>query len=69
MCERICKTCGGDNEVAKIAEAMGFRPDVAFVRINTLEQFIRNGVEFGYIIVPDEGDQARKIIDEIFNRA
>lgn len=37
MCDRICKTCGGDDAVAKIAEAMGFRPDIAFVRIKELE--------------------------------
>lgn len=37
MCDRICKTCGGDDAVAKIAEKMGFRPDIAFVRIKKLE--------------------------------
>ena len=65
MCDRVCKLCGGDNEVAKIAEAMGFRSDVAFLRIRELEQFIRNGVELGYISVPDKGDPARKTINDI----
>lgn len=37
MCDRICKTCGGDDVVAKIGEAMGFRPDIAFRRIRNLE--------------------------------
>lgn len=68
MCDRVCKTCGGDDAVAKIAEAMGFRPDVAFVRIRHLEQFIRNGVEHGYIQVPDKGDPARDTIDDIMSR-
>ena len=40
MCERICKICGGDDEVAKIGERMGFRPDVAFARIRKLEAAI-----------------------------
>jgi len=33
--------------------------------VNELEQFIKNGVEFGYITIPEEGDPARDIIDEI----
>lgn len=33
--------------------------------VNKLEQFIKNGVEFGYINIPEEGDPARDIIDEI----
>ncbi len=37
MCDRICKVCGGDDAVATIAEAMGFRPDVAFMNIRKLE--------------------------------
>lgn len=41
MCDRICKTCGGDDQVAKIAEKMGFRPDIAFVRIKRLESLVR----------------------------
>lgn len=40
MCDRICKICGGDDGVAKIAETMGFRPDVAFVKIRRLEKAI-----------------------------
>ena len=68
MCDRICKICGGDDAVAKIAEAMGYRPDVAFVRVRKLEQFIRNGIELGYITTPDKGDPARDIIDDIMGR-
>ena len=54
--------------MAKIAEAMGFRPDIAFVRVRKLEEFIRNGVELGYITVPEKGDPARDTIDEILGR-
>lgn len=68
MCEKVCKFCGGDNVVAKIANKMGFRPDVAFLRIKKLEQFIRNGVKFGYIVRPDSPDSARETIDEIMGR-
>ena len=66
MCDKICKICGGDNEVAKIANYLGFRPDAAFARIKRLEQFIRNGVELGYIVVPEKDDPARKVIDDVF---
>jgi len=34
-------------------------------RVRTLEQFIRNGVGLGYITMPNKGDPARDIIDEI----
>lgn len=40
MCERICKTCGGDDELAKIAERMGFRPDIAFVTVRKYENLL-----------------------------
>jgi hypothetical protein len=33
--------------------------------IERLREFIRNGVEMGYIVVPDKGDPARGIIDKI----
>jgi hypothetical protein len=33
--------------------------------IERLREFIRNGVEMGYIVVPDKGDPARDIIDKI----
>lgn len=45
MCERICKTCGGDDAVAKIAERMGFRPDIAFARIKELEKALGDLLE------------------------
>jgi hypothetical protein len=32
-----CPYCHGDKQVAKIAKAMGFRPDIAFMRIRRLE--------------------------------
>ena len=35
-------------------------------RVAKLERFIRNGVDLGYIAVPDKIDSARDIIDEIF---
>jgi Mn-dependent DtxR family transcriptional regulator len=68
MCDRICKTCGGDDEVARIAERMNFRPDIAFARVKKLERLIRNGVKFGYIQIPEKGDSARDIIDEIISK-
>lgn len=34
-------------------------------RVAKLEQFIRNGIEFGYISVPGDPDTAREIISEI----
>lgn len=40
MCERICKTCGGDDEIAKIAEAMGHRPDIAFAKMRRMRMAI-----------------------------
>lgn len=48
-----CDTCGNDVEVAKIAKLMGFRPDIAFLRIKTLENFIRRGIKNGYINFPE----------------
>jgi multidrug resistance efflux pump len=33
--------------------------------IERLREFIRNGVELGYIVIPDKGDPARDIIDRI----
>ena len=43
MCD--CPYCHGDKAVAKIAKAMGFRPDVAFLRIKILEAAIKNALE------------------------
>ena len=63
-----CETCGNDPVVASIAKLMGFRPDVAFLRIKELERFVKNGIEQGFISIPEEPDPARKIIDEILNR-
>ena len=34
-------------------------------RVEELEEFVKNGVEFGYIKVPDRGDPARGIIDDL----
>lgn len=36
-------------------------------RIARLERFIRNGVEYGHIRVPDSPDPARDLIDEIMS--
>lgn len=33
-----CLFCGGDPEVAKIAQSFGLRPDVAFAKVNRLEK-------------------------------
>ena len=35
--------------------------------IERYEEFIRNGVEFGHIVVPDQPDPARDTIDAILN--
>ena len=56
----LCRKVGVDK-----TERMGFRPDVAYRRIQELEEFIRNGVEFGYISVPDTGDKAMEIVESI----
>ena len=56
----LCRKGGMDK-----TERMGFRPDVAYRRIQELEEFIRNGVEFGYISVPEKGDKAREIVESI----
>ena len=40
MCDEVCKICGGDDYIAKIARAMGHRPDIAFVRIKRLENVL-----------------------------
>jgi len=37
-------------------------------RIKKLEGFIINGVENGYILMPDNPDPARKTIDNLLNR-
>lgn len=34
-------------------------------RIESLRRFIQNGVNYGYIPIPDEGDSAREIIYEV----
>ena len=33
--------------------------------IERLREFIRNGVDLGYIVIQDKGDQARDTIDKI----
>lgn len=33
--------------------------------IERLREFIRNGVDLGYIVIPDKGDPARDTIDKI----
>ena len=40
-----CKYCHGDQEVAEIAQKMGFRPDVAFMRIKELESAMQEFIE------------------------
>lgn len=36
----ICGYCGGDEDIAKIAKRMGYRPDVAFAQLAKAEQRI-----------------------------
>lgn len=40
-----CEYCHGDQRVAKIAKRMGYRPDVAFIRIKELEEAMREFVD------------------------
>jgi len=47
------------------AEDLAFELAYTRYRVAKLEQFIRNGVELGYISAPDKPDSARKIISEI----
>lgn len=47
-----CPYCHGDKDVAKIAQSMGFRPDITFARIRQLEIAIND------FIVEHEGRRA-----------
>jgi hypothetical protein len=49
------------------AESLAFELAYTRYRVAKLEQFIKNGVELGYIVVPDEPDSARQTIEEILN--
>ena len=78
MCDRICKTCGGDDEVAKIAERMGFRPDIAFAKIAKHERTIHELQDFviwmtgcGYDFTQHEyfREQRDKLIKEVCKNA
>jgi hypothetical protein len=42
-------------------------PECPYVQLARLREFIRNGVEYGYIKVPDYPDPARDTIDAIIN--
>lgn len=52
-------------EFSDDAEDLAFELAYTRFRVADLEEFIRHGVEFGYISIPDKGDRARKTIDEI----
>lgn len=57
-----------ENELCEFnndAEDLAFELAYMRYRVAKLEQFIRNGVELGYIAVPDNPDPARETIDEI----
>jgi len=41
-----CKYCHGDPAVAGIAQRMGFRPDVAFARIQQLEAELKSASQW-----------------------
>ena len=56
MCDRICKTCGGDDAVAKIAEAMGFRPDVAFLKVMKISEALRWALDYIDAIPTESAD-------------
>ncbi len=57
-----------ENELCEFnndAEDIAFELSYMRYRVAKLEQFIKNGVEFGYISVPDEPDTAKEMISEI----
>jgi len=53
--------CEMNNDVEDLAFELAYTR----FRVADLEQFIKNGVEYGYISIPDKGDRARKLIDEL----
>lgn len=61
-----------ENELCEFnndAEALAFELAYMRYRVAKLEQLIRNGVDLGYIAVPDNHDPARTTIDEILASA
>lgn len=57
-----------ENELCEFnndAEDLAFELAYMRYRVAKLEQFIRNGVDLGYIAVPDSPDPARTTIDDI----
>ena len=59
-----------DHELCEMnndAEDLAFELAYTRFRVADLEQFIINGVELGYIPIPEKGDRARKIIDDVMN--
>lgn len=61
-----------ENELCEFnsdAEDLAFELAYMRYRVAKLEQFIKNGVENGYITVPDNPDPARNTIDEILAAA
>lgn len=66
------KIDGAENELCEFnndAEDLAFELAYMRYRVAKLEQLIKNGVELGYIAVPDNPDPARKTIDEILAAA
>jgi len=43
--ELDCQYCHGDPAMAKIAQRMGYRPDVAFARVQQAETALRDIIE------------------------
>ena len=52
-------------EFSEDAEDLAFELAYTRYRVAKLELFIRNGVENGYIKIPDKPDPARDTIDEV----
>lgn len=59
-----------ENELCEFnndAEELAFELAYMRYRVANLERFIKNGVDIGYIVVPDKPDHARDTIDEILS--
>ena len=66
--EKIISDVGSElSEFNEDAEDIAFELAYCRYRIAKLERFIRNGVEYGYIRVPDQPDPGWFTVEEIMN--
>ena len=45
LSEDECPICHGNRQIAKIAQKMGYRPDIAFIRVRELEKAIKEAIK------------------------